>query len=416
MSMPESNIRGLVARKTACMPSPKKLVFAPSRFGSDFVGGAETVQGEIARGLLARGWDIEIATTCARDHFTWANEYPPGVAEEDGLLVRRFPAVVSTPRAERAAFERTILNGGHLSVSEQQRWMNDDVRVPELFHYLLDHAADYDGLVFTPYMFWVAFACSQIAPSRTVLWTCLHEEPFARLEIFRPMLSGVAGLWFQTEPEHEFAHRLLPRPAPHRVVGCGVPVPESYDPEGFRKRFDISGPFVLYAGRREGAKNWEGLLRSFAAFARTHEDVDLSLVTIGSGEVKPPGDIAHRVIDLGFLSPDERDNAFAAADAYIQPSLYEAFSRTVMEAWLAGTMVIANGGCAPVRWHCERSGAGITYDDEFEFVEALEFVAEAPAAARAVAASGREYVLANYTWDHVLDAIEETLGEWLCGS
>lgn len=398
------------------MGMPRKLVFAPSRFGDDFVGGAETVQGEIARGLQERGWEVEILTTCARDHFTWVNELPAGVSEEDGLLVRRFPAVVSTPRAERAALERRILSGSQLTIAEQQRWMNDDVRVPEMFHHILDHAAEYRGLVFTPYMFWTAFACSQIAPSKTVLWTCLHDEPFARLEIFKPVLSGVAGLWFQTEPEHEFAHGLLARPAPHRVVGCGVPVPDKYDPDGFRKKFNLPGRFVLYAGRREGAKNWETLLEGFAGFVGRNEQTPLSLVTVGSGEVDPPAAIADRVVDLGFLSEEDRDNAFAAADAYIQPSLYEAFSRTVMQAWLAGTLVIGNGGCGPVKWHCERSRAGITYDDTAEFEEALSFVAGAPDAARAIAAGGRDYVLANYTWDRVLDGIEESLEEWLCGS
>ena len=37
-------------------------------------------------------------------------------------------------------------------------------------------------------------------------------------------------------------------------------------------------------------------------------------------------------------------SAFAAADCYLQPSRYESFSRTIMEAWLAGTPVIANAG------------------------------------------------------------------------
>jgi glycosyltransferase involved in cell wall biosynthesis len=373
------------------------------------------VQGEIARGLAARGWDVEILTTCARDHFTWANEYPAGQHVEDGLRVRRFPAVVSTPRAERAAYEQVIHSGGTLSITQQQRWMNDDVRVPELFHYLLDHAGDYTGLIFTPYMFWTAFACSQIAPSRTVLWTCLHDEPYARLEIFRPMLTGVAGLWFQTEPEHEFAHTLLGTPAPHGVVGCGVPIPERYDPDGFREKHGITDRFVFYTGRREGGKNWEATLDAFARAVERY-DIPLTLVSGGTGEVRAPASIASRVIDLGFLSNQDRDNAFAAADAYLQPSFYEAFSRTTMEAWLAGTLVIANGACAPVRWHCERSSAGITYDDEYEFAEALRFVADAPDAARAIAKPGRDYVLANYTWDRVLDAIEPTLEEWLCGS
>ena len=170
----------------------------------------------------------------------------------EGVTVRRFPAVVSTPRAERAAYENAIHNGWPLTIDDQQRWMNDDVRSPELFHHLLDHAGEYRALLFAPYLFWVTFAGSQIAPDRSILWACVHDEPYLRLELFEPMFAGVAGLWFQAEPEHELAHQVLPRLAPHRVVGCGMQVPTAYDPDGFRKRHGIEGRFILYAGRREG--------------------------------------------------------------------------------------------------------------------------------------------------------------------
>jgi glycosyltransferase involved in cell wall biosynthesis len=83
-----------------------------------------------------------------------------------------------------------------------------------------------------------------------------------------------------------------------------------------------------------------------------------------------------------------------------------------MEAWLAGTPVIANGASDVVRWHCERSGAGLVYDDEAEFAECLSFVADAPELARRLAAGGRDYVLSNYTWDRVLDGVEEGLRTW----
>jgi glycosyltransferase involved in cell wall biosynthesis len=203
---------------------------------------------------------------------------------------------------------------------------------------------------------------------------------------------------------------VAPRLAPHQVVGCGVEVPEHYDPEGFKQRYELPDRFVLYAGRREGAKGWEEML---AAFARAVEGgLPLSLVTFGTGEVKPPPSLAGRVFDLGFLPDEERDNAFAAAEAYLQPSRFEAFSRTVMEAWLAGTPVIGNGAGEVVRWHCERSGAGLVYDDEAEFVECLRLVAEAPELARQLAKGGRDYVLSNYTWDRVLDGVEEGLTTW----
>ena len=387
-----------------------RLALAPARYGPGLVGGAEIVLGQLARRLLARGWEVEILTTCALDHHGWENLLPAGKAVEDGMLVRRFPAV-TTPGPERAQLEQAILSGASLRLREQERWMNAGMRSPELFHHLLDHAGDYRAIVFTPYMFWITFACSQVAPERSVLWTCLHDEPYASLDLFQPLLTGVAGLLFQTPPEHALAHRLVPTPAPHAVVGCGVEVPEGYDAEGFRRRHGIEGRFLLYAGRREGAKGWEALLEQLAGL-ETWRDLPFTLVTMGAGTVRPPKPIADRVIDVGFLPDHERDAAFAAADAYLQPSRLEAFSRTIMEAWLAGTPVIANAGSEVVRYHCERSGAGLLYEDEYELEACLAFLAEAPQLAAELAARGRAYVLDNYQWATVLDNVEAALCRW----
>jgi glycosyltransferase involved in cell wall biosynthesis len=266
--------------------------------------------------------------------------------------------------------------------------------------------------VFAPYLFWPAYACGQVAPERTILMPCLHDEPEAYLPIFRPLFTGSRGVWFLSEPEAALAERLFgPLPAAE-VVGSGIHVPRRPDPEGFRRRHGIDGPFVLYAGRREDGKNWTRLLDGFAA-AAARGDLPVSLVTMGFGEVRAPASIADRVIDVGFVGDDERDDAFAAADAYVQPSKYESFSRTMMEAWLAGTLVIANGASEVNRWHCERSGAGLLYDDDLELEQCLRFVAERPDAARAIAAQGRSYVLEHYGFDAVLDRVEATIDRWL---
>ena len=389
-------------------PAKGKIAFVPARYGPGVIGGAEIVMSHLATGFRDRGWDVEVLTTTAVDHFKWDNVLPAGRTETDGLVVHRFPAVTSTAGAERARLEGEIHAGRPLSAQEQQHWMNDGMRVPELYQYLLQNAGSFRAVVLGPYMFWPAFALSQVAPERSILLTCLHDEPYAYLNLFQPVFSGVAGLLFMSPPEHDLAHRIVPRLAPHALTGCGVEVPDSYDPEGFRERYGITGPFLLYAGRREGAKGWERLLDGFAR-ATVNRDLPFSLVTMGSGEVNPPESVKDRVIDLGFLPEHERDNAFAAATAYLQPSAYEAFSRTIMEAWLAGTPVIANAASAVVAYHCETSGAGLLYDDDLELEEALAFIAEAPEAAAAMAASGREYVLSNYQWPDVLDKMESAV-------
>lgn len=387
-----------------------RLVFAPSRYGPEVAGGAEAVQRELAIGLAKRGWDVEIATTCAIDHFTWENTLPEGLTEIDGIPVRRFRA--EQPLPERGVHERDINLGFRPTITNQYRWLNAGMRSPDLYHYLLDNQHRFRGMVFAPYPTWLAVAGSQIAASRSVLWACLHDEPYVRLDVFRPMLTGVAGLFLMTDPEHDLLHRIVRDPAPHEVVGCTVPMATAYDPEGFRERHSIERPFVLFAGRREGAKGWDELLRAFEA-AVLRLDLPFDLVTIGAGEVIPPASIADRVIDLGFLPESERDNAFAAASACVQPSRLEAFSRTVMEAWLAGTPVVANAGSEVVSWHCRRSRAGLTYQDSFELEECLSFIADRPAEAAAMGDVGRAYVLEHYDSDVVIDRVDELLDRWL---
>ena len=65
--------------------------------------------------------------------------------------------------------------------------------------------------------------------------------------------------------------------------------------------YGIDGPFLLYAGRREGAKGWEQLLaRVRRGGHQGGLPFDLTLVTFGAGDVNPPAAIADRVIDLGL--------------------------------------------------------------------------------------------------------------------
>ena len=78
--------------------------------------------------------------------------------------------------------------------------------------------------------------------------------------------------------------------------------------------------------------------------------------------------------------------------------------------------MLAAAGSEVLRWHCDRSGGGLTFADEFELAQCLSFLAAAPDDAARLAKAGREYVLANYQWDVVLDAMEASLEDLLCAS
>lgn len=389
----------------------KPIAFVPPRYGSDVVGGAEAVIADFAHGLAALGHEVEILTTCARDHYTWANHYPAGTTAERGVTVRRFPTDTSSSGVARDRIGHKILTGAPVTIDEQQLWMNDSLRVPELWHHVLDRREEFRAIVLAPYMFWTTFAVGQIAPERTVLMPCLHDEPTAHLDLFQPLFSDARAMIFLSEPEAELARSIFRLPPRTDIVGAGIELPEAYHPERFIAAHGIDRPFVFFAGRREWGKGWTDLLAAFDK--AVSGGADLVLVTAGVGSVEAPPSIADRVVDLGFISDEERNDAMAAAAAYVQPSPLESFSRTILEAMAAGTPVVANARSEVVSWHLDRSGAGIRYHSDDELVEALHFVADMPAAAAALARSGREYVESHYDPAAIIDRLASRLDEWL---
>lgn len=397
---------------SADRPAQGAIGFVPPRFGPEVVGGAESVVAEMAHGLAGRGHQVEILTTCADDHYTWANAHEPGTTEQDQLVIRRFPTVVGADGGRGDRIGSRILAGEDIDVREQQLWVNGSLRVPDLWHYVLDNADRYRALVFAPYLFWTTYAVGQVSPGRTIIMPCLHDEPQARLEIFKPLIEGARGLWFLTDPEADLATELFELPARTAVVGAGIDVAPSHQPERFRAEKGIDRSFLYYAGRREWGKGWLQLLDAFGELVRTHP-TDLLLVTSGVGPVEVPVALEDRVIDVGFLSDEQRDDAMAAATAYVQPSAMESFSRTVLEAWAAGTPVVANAESAVVEWHVERSGAGLLYRGPAQLVEALRFVADEPEALARLAVPGKAYVETGFRWSDVLDRAEHTLDQWL---
>src|SRR5215218_8463991 len=111
-----------------------RLGFVPVRFGDDLIGGAEMLVREMADGLAARGWDVDVLTGCTRDHFREVHYYPPGeTVRASGARLLRFATVASLHRADRVLGNRALERGAPLGREQQYRWCNDDARVPDLF-------------------------------------------------------------------------------------------------------------------------------------------------------------------------------------------------------------------------------------------------------------------------------------------
>jgi glycosyltransferase involved in cell wall biosynthesis len=254
---------------------------------------------------------------------------------------------------------------------------------------------------------------ARVAPERSLIIPCLHDEAYARFGIVQETLRGAAGLIFNSAPERDLARALLGDTLPdNRVVGVGFDEPGALDPDAWRQRTHIDGDIVSYAGRREIAKNFPLLLEWMTAYNQSLSRCGpATLAAMGSGDIRAPRSARRVVRDLKFASQHDKLEAFAASVATAQLSLNESFSYVLMESWLAGTPVLVHADCAVTRAHCEESGGGLWVREAETFAEALDRLRRDPALRARLAASGGRYVRTHYSWPAVLARLEGAVRE-----
>lgn len=390
-----------------------RLAIVVPRYGPGIVGGAETLCRDYAERLHAAGHDIEVLTTCARDHFTWRNELPPGTTVIEGVPVHRFPVTAAKDHGAMTMLHARLDAGFRLDAAGERRWVENTGHSEPLLDAIGRRSQHVDALLFAPYLFASTVFGARVAPRKSLVIPCLHDEAYARFGLVQETLSAVAGLVFNSAPERDLAARLLgDSMPPSAVVGAGFDEPEALDPDGWRRRTRLDGDLVAYAGRREIAKNFPLLLQWMTAY-----DEGLSrrgratLVAMGSGEIRGPRSARDVVRDLGFVSQHEKLEAFAAGIATAQLSLNESFSYVLMESWLAGTPAIVHADCAVTRAHCAESGGGLWVRDAEGFAEALDRLRGDATLRSRLAAGGARYVRSEYSWPAVLARLERAVGD-----
>jgi O-antigen biosynthesis protein len=390
-----------------------RLAIVVPRYGPGIVGGAETLCRDYAQRLHAAGHDVEVHTTCARDHFSWSNEFPPGPTTIDGVAVHRHPVTVAKDHGAVTMLHARLDAGFRLDAAGERRWVENTGYSEPMMEALAAVARRVDAVLFAPYLFASTVFGARVAPDKSLVIPCLHDEAYARFGIVQETLRGVAGLVFNSAPERDLAARLLgDRLPPHAVVGVGFDEPDALDAAQWRRRTRIDGDLVAYAGRREIAKNFPLLLQWMTAYDQgLSRRGPATLLAMGSGEIRAPRSARDVVHDLGFVSQHEKLEAFAASVVTAQLSLNESFSYVLMESWLAGTPVIVHADCAVTRTHCAESHGGLWVRDAESFAAALDRLRGDAALRAHLAAAGGRYVRGEYSWPAVLSRLETAVRE-----
>ncbi|HEX6595698.1 MAG TPA: glycosyltransferase family 4 protein [Acidimicrobiales bacterium] len=389
--------------------APLRLAMVVPRYGKNILGGAEMHGRQLAEKLAEAGHAVDVLTTCAADHYTWANTLPAGVERDGNLTIRRYP-VDSRDKGIHGELERAITLGYPLSRDEERLWMRHGVASTAMEDDLRADGDRYDAILAMPYLFGTTYFAWEARPERALVIPCLHDESYARVGIVADMLRGARGVLFNAHPEAALAQELAGEIPRWTLVGLGFEPDPPGDPAAFRARHGLGdAPFILSVGRREGGKNIPLLVEYFVQYKRLRGG-DLRLLQAGSGDVQLP-----RRPDVVDLKPDwtQRDAMYRACTIFCQPSVNESLSIVMMQAWLAGRPVLSHGQGAVTRDHCERSDGGLWFSNYAEFEAVVDRLLADPDLASTLGRNGRAYVRETYSWEAVLARFDAATSAWL---
>jgi glycosyltransferase involved in cell wall biosynthesis len=388
------------------MTNPSLMVVV-QRYGEIGGGGAEPHARAVVQRLRSH-FDIHVATTTARDYWTWANEFSAGQTEVDGIPVHRFAVERGRARDFRI-HERRAFSATHTLADERAFVDAQGPVAPDLLEHVHRRGRQVDHVLFFTYIYYPTVLGLPLAPERAVLVPTAHDEPAIRLAIYKPVFGSPRAIAFNTAEERSMVHRLFANErVPNEVVGVGVDVPADQSAERFRKRYAIEGPYFLYVGRISQSKECGPL---FDAFARWQDarGTRATLVLMGHREMPVPNRPDIRL--LGRTSDEDKFDALAGCAALVQPSLLESLSMITLEAWASGRPVICDVR-SPVVWGMTyRAGAGLAYRSAAELAEICELLIERPHLAERLGDAGRSFVERTYTWPRVVDKYLDLFAE-----
>ncbi|MCB9433934.1 MAG: glycosyltransferase family 4 protein [Ardenticatenaceae bacterium] len=383
-----------------------RLALVVQRYGPDIHGGSESAARQLAEQLTALA-EVHVLTTCAHDYTTWANSYPAGEFELNGVTIHRFP--VDIPRNWQQSQQQTgLFLLSNPTLAEQMAWIQREgpFSTPLLRH-IQQHASQYDHFLFFTYVYATTFFGLPLVADKAILVPTAHDEPFLYLDAFRALFHLPRHIVYLTRAEQELVERVTGTAVSHHIAALGLVPPADVSADRFRQKYNLHEPFLFYGGRLAEAKNVPELITYFLNYRQQHPNQPLKLVLTGQPQFPLPNH--PDVIPIGFVSEQDKFDGLQAATVVVMPSLFESLSIIILEAWLLGTAVLVNGRCAVTKQQVRQSNGGLYYHNQDEFNATLDRLLSSPELRQRLGENGRLFTTHTYSWPHILAVYQRIL-------
>lgn len=376
-------------------------------YGDNIKGGAEQECNYLAHSLKDAGARVEVLTTCVKEASAdrGVNTLEAGAHVESGILVRRFR--VRERNLEKFVHANLkIYHGEAVALEEEKDYFAEDINSPEMYEYIREHKDEYRCFMFIPYMYGPTYNGSKECPDNCIVIPCLHDESYAYMRLVKEMMERMKGIIYLSEPECMLAKRLYSLDhVKTAVLGAEVDATwvEDCNPERFRSKYGIKNDFILFAGRKDAGKKADELLEFFVRYIEINPHRKVDLVFIGGGTIEIPESCHDRVHDLGFVSAEDKHDAFSASCFLCNPSYFESFSIVIMESWLAKRPVLVSEHCEVTTNFCLETNGGLYFKDFLTFAGAVDYLLDNANVACHMGENGFLYVMENFTHEVIAE-------------
>lgn len=206
-----------------------------------------------------------------------------------------------------------------------------------------------------------------------------------------------------------------------RVIPYGIDLTKfnsENDGDTFKKRYDCdASSIILSVGRLNYQKGLKYLLKAMRIVMQQVPDV--KLVIVGNGEqltslrdLSQSLGLENSVIFTGAIPQMEIPEAYAAADVFVLPSIFESFGIALIEAQASGKPVIGTRvGGAPEALQENRTGFLVNPADSKQLGEAIIRVLSDKKLARQMGENGRNFVKERFDVQKIVDRITSVYDE-----
>lgn len=392
----------------------KKICFIVQRYGLEVNGGAELHCRQLAE-HMAEYFDVTVLTTKAIDYISWANEYKEDEEIIHSVKVKRFSVPFPRDKKTFDAINDEFFAGKIEGTSREREWIDKQgPYLPDLIQYLHNHHDIYDAFIFFTYLYYpTVIGINEVADKAIVIPTA-HDEPFLRMNIFRNVFTKPKALFYNTTEEQELINRkFLNDNIKSDIGGVGVEIPDDINSVRFKEKYHLDN-YIIYVGRIDEGKKCDVLFKYFTLYKQRNIN-NVKLVLMGKNVIRVP---RHKdIVNLGFVSDQDKFDGMAGAKLLILPSEFESLSMVVLESLSLMVPVVVNGECEVLKGHCIKSNAGLYYRNYWEFEGAVNYILEHPEERKTMGRNGEIYVEENYQWPVIvrkLSALIEYVGMERC--